>query len=43
MVSSGGMAEKMVFLSMPLPVVLVKEINAATSPAFPARVGSVKL
>ncbi|RDX60409.1 hypothetical protein CR513_61450, partial [Mucuna pruriens] len=34
---SGGMAEKIVFLSMPLPVVLVKEINAATSPAFPAK------
>lgn len=41
---SGGMAEKIVFRSMTLlPVVLVKEINAATIPAFPAKVGSVKL
>lgn len=41
---SGGIAEKIVFLSTPLlPVVPVKEINAATIPAFPAKVGSVKL
>lgn len=40
---SGGTPENMVFLSIPLSVafVLVKEIKAATRPAFPAKVGSV--
>lgn len=39
----GGIAEKMVFLSMPNRPVLISdiEISAATKPAFAARVGSV--
>lgn len=39
----GGIAEKMVFLSMPNRPVLISdiEISAATRPAFAARVGSV--
>lgn len=39
----GGTAEKMVFLSIEyLPVSMsAREINAATKPAFAARVGSV--
>lgn len=38
----GGIAEKMVFLSMPNRPVLISdiEISAATKPAFAARVGS---
>jgi hypothetical protein len=40
---NGGIASKIVFMSTPLvvPAIFVKEIKAATSPALPAKVGSV--
>lgn len=40
---SGGIAWNMVFMSMPLPAVVVNDASAATNPALPAIVGSVLL
>lgn len=40
---SGGTAEKIVFLSTPLPPLVVNDTKAAVKPAFPAMVGSVYL
>lgn len=39
----GGTAEKIVFLSTPIPPLEVRDTSAATRPAFPATVGSVQL